>query len=252
MIPAEGTQYPGIVKLLLHFEWSFIALFALNTDNGEQFLRTLTPLLLKNGICVIISKSILVTHNNLEVFSAFFYTWRQVNVFVYCAEGNSFLEGIVVIQDIIKSLTKPIVGKIWITTALWDFTMQLFQRKLSFQNIHSLFSFFIRTQTKRKINNFKAFYDYMQEFKVNAFRCFSTRHVLAVKSWRRCQEKQEIKILPQDKVEIIFSLDKYFIYNTVWAVAWALNAAFSSRSKKERKMSGERLKAPSLQPWQVS
>ncbi|XP_070592575.1 vomeronasal type-2 receptor 26-like [Erythrolamprus reginae] len=252
MIPAEGTQYPGIVKLLLHFEWSFIGLFASNTDNGEQFLRTLTPLLSKNGICVIISKSILVTNNNLKIFSAFFYTWRQVNVFIYCAEGNSFLEGIVIIQDIIKSLTKPIVGKIWITTALWDFTLQLFQRKLSFQNIHSLFSFFILTpQKKRKINNFKAFYEYMKEFRLNAFHCFSTRHVLAVKSWRRCQEKQVIKILPQDKVEIIFSLDKYFIYNTVWAVAWALHAAFSSRSKGERKMSGERWKTPSLQSWQL-
>lgn len=252
MVPAEGTQYPGIVNLLLHFEWSFIGLFASNTDNGEQFLRTLTPLLLKNGICVIISKSILVTNNNLKVFSAFFFTWRQVNVFVYSAEGNSFLEGIAIIQDIIKGLTKPIVGKIWITTALWDFTMQLFQRKLSFQNIHSLFSFFIHTPKKRKINNFTAFYDYMEKFKLKAFHCFSTRHVLAVKSWRRCQEKPEIKLLPQDKVEIILSLDKYFIYNTVWAVAWALNAAFSSKSKRERKMSRERLKASHLQPWQVS
>ncbi|XP_026579484.1 vomeronasal type-2 receptor 26-like [Pseudonaja textilis] len=251
MIPAEGTQYPGIVRLLLHFEWSFIGLFASNTDNGEQFLRTLAPLLLKNGICVIISKSILVTNNNtLKVFSAFFYTWRQVNVFVYCAEGNSFLEGITIIQEIIRSLTKPIMGKIWITTALWDFTMQLFQRKLFFQNLHSLFSFFIRTQKKRKPYNFIAFYDYMKKFEHNAYSCFSTRHVFAVKSRRRCREKQEVKILPQDKVEIIFSLDKYFIYNTVWAVAWVLNTAFSSRSKRERKMSGERLKTPSLQPWQ--
>ncbi|KAK9405384.1 type-2 vomeronasal receptor [Crotalus adamanteus] len=251
MVPAEGTQYPGIVKLLLHFEWSFIGLFASDTDNGEQFLRTLTPLLLKNGICVVISKSILVTINNLKVFSAFFFTWRQVNVFIYCAEGNSFLEGIAIVQGIIKGLTKPIVGKIWITTALWDFTMQLFQRKLSFQNIHSLFSFFIRIQKERNNNNFKASYDYMQKFKLKAFHCFSTRHVLAVKIWRRCQETPEIQILPQDKVEIILSLDKYFIYNTVWAVAWALNAAFSSKFKRERKMSRERLKASHLQPWQL-
>ncbi|XP_025032108.1 vomeronasal type-2 receptor 26-like [Python bivittatus] len=250
MLPTEGTQYPGIVKLLLHFEWTFVGLFASDTDNGEQFLRTLTPLLLKNGICVILSKTISVAHNNEKVFSAFFYTWGQVNVFVYCAEGSAFLEGIAVIQEVIKSLIKPIVGKIWITTALWDFTMQLINHKLSFQNIHSLFSFFIHTKKKKKISNFKTFYDFMQEFKHKAFHCFPTRHDLAVKSWRRCQEKQEVKILPQDKVEMILSLDKYFIYNSVWAVARALNAAYSSRSKRKIKMSGERLKALSLQPWQ--
>ncbi|XP_061469654.1 vomeronasal type-2 receptor 26-like [Rhineura floridana] len=57
MVPKEDAQYPGIVKLLLHFGWTFIGLLAMDTENGERFMRTLTPLLLRSGICVAISES---------------------------------------------------------------------------------------------------------------------------------------------------------------------------------------------------
>ncbi|KAM6469363.1 vomeronasal type-2 receptor 26-like [Liasis olivaceus] len=56
MTPKEGFQYPGIVKLLLHFRWTLIGLIASDTDNAERFVRTLTPLLVRNGICVVVSQ----------------------------------------------------------------------------------------------------------------------------------------------------------------------------------------------------
>lgn len=51
MLPKEGIQYAGIIKLLQHFRWTSVALVAPETDNGEKFLKTLTPLLAKNSIC---------------------------------------------------------------------------------------------------------------------------------------------------------------------------------------------------------
>ncbi|XP_061469624.1 vomeronasal type-2 receptor 26-like [Rhineura floridana] len=57
MVPTEESQYPGIVKLLLHFGWMFVGLIAFDTDNGERFMKTLTPLLNRNGICVAISET---------------------------------------------------------------------------------------------------------------------------------------------------------------------------------------------------
>ncbi|XP_060547692.1 vomeronasal type-2 receptor 26-like [Pantherophis guttatus] len=51
-VPKEGAQNLGIVKLLLYFRWTFIGVFAADTDNGEHFLRTFVPVLAQNGICL--------------------------------------------------------------------------------------------------------------------------------------------------------------------------------------------------------
>ncbi|XP_054832620.1 vomeronasal type-2 receptor 26-like [Eublepharis macularius] len=58
MVPKEEKQYMGIVKLLLHFQWTWIGLFALNTDSGEQFMKIFPPLASSSGVCVAFSLSI--------------------------------------------------------------------------------------------------------------------------------------------------------------------------------------------------
>ncbi|XP_070790123.1 vomeronasal type-2 receptor 26-like [Pituophis catenifer annectens] len=45
MLPAEGAQYPGMVKLVLHFRWTLVGLLAPDTENGQRFMTTLTSLL---------------------------------------------------------------------------------------------------------------------------------------------------------------------------------------------------------------
>ncbi|XP_063148810.1 vomeronasal type-2 receptor 26-like [Candoia aspera] len=41
VVPKEGIQYVGILKLLLRFQWTSVGLFAPDTDNGERFTGTL-------------------------------------------------------------------------------------------------------------------------------------------------------------------------------------------------------------------
>ncbi|XP_070812525.1 vomeronasal type-2 receptor 26-like [Pituophis catenifer annectens] len=45
MLPKEGFHYPAIVQLLFHFRWTFIGLFASDTENGENFMRIFPPVL---------------------------------------------------------------------------------------------------------------------------------------------------------------------------------------------------------------
>ncbi|KAM6469361.1 vomeronasal type-2 receptor 26-like [Liasis olivaceus] len=68
MVPKEGSQYPAIVQLLLHFRWTLIGLVASDTDNAEHFVRTLTPLLVRNGICVVVSQRFSMTRFTLHPF----------------------------------------------------------------------------------------------------------------------------------------------------------------------------------------
>ncbi|XP_053221629.1 vomeronasal type-2 receptor 26-like [Podarcis raffonei] len=51
MVPKEAHQYIGVVRLLHHFRWTWIGLFAVDDDNGDRFLHTVVPLLDQNGIC---------------------------------------------------------------------------------------------------------------------------------------------------------------------------------------------------------
>ncbi|XP_060094484.1 vomeronasal type-2 receptor 26-like [Heteronotia binoei] len=48
-VPKEEQHYPGTVRLLVHFRWTWIGLIASDTDNGEQFLRVFPPLASRSG-----------------------------------------------------------------------------------------------------------------------------------------------------------------------------------------------------------
>ncbi|KAM3845072.1 vomeronasal type-2 receptor 26-like [Vipera latastei] len=73
----------------------------------------------------------------------------------------------------------------------------------------------------------------------------------SVKVWRRCREREELEVLPQYVVDRIMRLDNHFIYNTIWAVARALYAAYLSRSNRKKIEGGKSLDAPRLKAWQI-
>ncbi|XP_060110778.1 vomeronasal type-2 receptor 26-like [Heteronotia binoei] len=59
MVPDDSHQYTGINRLLLHFRWTWVGLFALDNENGEQFLQVMVPMLLQNVFCIDISEQVL-------------------------------------------------------------------------------------------------------------------------------------------------------------------------------------------------
>ncbi|XP_061477138.1 vomeronasal type-2 receptor 26-like, partial [Rhineura floridana] len=247
MVPREDSQYPGIVKLLLYFRWTFIGLIAFDTDNGERFMKTLTPLLLRSGICVAISESIPQVHTNVVNINVRpFKKWAQVHVFVYYVENSFPALGMSILEQMFDLITKPIERKVLITTAMWDISSNLMYDYLSFQHIHGIFSFFIE-KNKRTKYDILPFVDAFTHIGMKAFDCSFSKHALSVKGWTRCRERENLEMLPQDEVEIVLSVDNYKIYNTVQAVAQALNIAFSSKSKWR---GTDRLDVQRLQPWE--
>ncbi|XP_061469572.1 vomeronasal type-2 receptor 26-like [Rhineura floridana] len=246
MVPKEEYKYAGIVKLLLHFRWTWIGLFAPDNDNGERFMRILTPMLTSNGICVAISQRIPERNKaELSITIDSDLTWRQVRVFVYHAETRSFYNGIFLINLILKVLVEATEGKVWITTAFWDIASTLSDSRLHLQHSHLFFSFLIQIKNTPKLADFERIHN--TPYLNKAFHCFCSKHVLSVKEQERCEQ-----ILPLGELAETLSQDNYNIYSSVRAVAHCLNAAFSSRSKRLVMMGrGERLEPQKLQPWQM-
>ncbi|XP_061477163.1 vomeronasal type-2 receptor 1-like isoform X1 [Rhineura floridana] len=250
MVPKEEFQYPGIVKLLLHFRWSLIGLIAFDTDNGERFMKTLMPLLLKSGICVAISEIFpQLNTNELKINPLPFLRWGQVNVFVYFVETNFILVGIFILEGIFDWIMSTIVGKVLITTTMWDISLELEDSGLSFQHIHGIFSFFIETNKRATYDDSMPFFSATEQFGEKAFNCSYSKHALSVKGMIRYRGREDLEMLPQEDLECILSLVSDRIYTTVQAVAHALDVEHSSRSKW-RVREGE-LEVQRLQPWQV-
>ncbi|XP_061469437.1 vomeronasal type-2 receptor 26-like [Rhineura floridana] len=249
MLPKEEAQYPGIVKLLLHFGWTLIGLIAPDTDNGERFIKTFTPVLIGSGICVVISQRIpQLNIDEVRVKLPQFKKWKQVHVFVYFVEAKFLFVGILIIEEIFNNLIKPTAGKVLITTAMWDISLDLMYSDLSFQHIHGIFSFFAETNRRTNYDEFLPLFSIIKQLGKKAFICSYSKHTLSVKGWTRCREREKLVLLPQDDLERILSLDSYMIYNTVQAMARAIDVA-SSASSKRRVM--DRLEVQRLQPWQT-
>ncbi|XP_053234819.1 vomeronasal type-2 receptor 26-like [Podarcis raffonei] len=249
MVPQEDALYPGIVKLLLHFNWTFIGLLTQDTDNGERFMRTLRPLLTKSGICVAFSQGFIpkLAINRLTFSRSQFIEWGQVNVFLYYVENIYLAAGLTIVKELIPVFKKPTAGKVLITTAMWDISLNLIFSGLDYQHIPGIFSFFVGKNNWAKQDNFSRFF-FIKKFREDSFHCSYVKHALSVKGRTRCREREDLEMLPQDDLERILSSDSHRIYNTVHAVAHSLNAAYSSRSKWRLKDS---LEVQRLQPWQL-
>ncbi|XP_077779725.1 vomeronasal type-2 receptor 26-like [Podarcis muralis] len=252
MVPKEDTIYPAIVKLLHHFRWTFIGLIVPDTENGERFMKTLTPGLIESGICVAVSLIIPQLNTYSVRFSVPpFEKWGQVHVFFYYVETTYFSLGIRLGKIIFDQLVKPTAGKVFITTSMWDLSIDFvscINHGFDFQHFHSILSFSIGANKWTKYDDFDAFFFASKQFWETAFNCSHLQNTLSVKSWTRCREREELEMLPQDHLERLLSLNSYRIYNTVQAVARSLNAAYSSRSKWRLKDS---LEVQRLQPWQL-
>ncbi|XP_077187400.1 vomeronasal type-2 receptor 26-like [Paroedura picta] len=252
MFPKEEAVHMGIVQLLLHFRWTWIGLIAPDTDNGERFLRTLTPLLTRHVICVAFSISVPRFQLNTEVAPiTSFPLWRQINVVVYYGQTSCFYEAFYLIRSADEMHNKPVTGKIWVTTALWDLTFSIPYGDLISEHLNGFFSFLIHTNKRRKYDRPKSFVLDIEPIGERAFRCSYSKHVLSAKGKTRCREKEELETFPQGLREKGLSQESYSISNTIWAVAHALNAAYSARSKRRVMVAGDRQEVQRLQPWQL-
>ncbi|XP_070592623.1 vomeronasal type-2 receptor 26-like [Erythrolamprus reginae] len=244
-LPKMGFHYPEIVQLLLHFRWTLIGLFTSDTDEGENFMRTFTPMLVRNGICVVLSQQLSMTELT-ELFGDAISKWRQVNVYVFFMEYVSIGELLLPFHLKFMSLPGPIEGKVWISAVL---TSLHIGRGILFKYVHSFCIFTMMKKRRPNDDIIKPSFFLHHQFKDQSFHCSFSKHIISIKGRRRCTQKTPLQTKGKgNQIQISITIKDD---NIVKTLAHILNAAYSSRSRKRLKEDKGTLRAPRLQPWQV-
>uniref|UniRef100_A0A8C5WUK7 G-protein coupled receptors family 3 profile domain-containing protein n=1 Tax=Laticauda laticaudata TaxID=8630 RepID=A0A8C5WUK7_LATLA len=243
MHPKDGIQYPGIVRLLLHFGWTFIGLFVSDTENGDTFIKTFAPMLVRSGICAVISQRISTT-TPIASFSEALSKWKRVNVFVHFMEYASLWDRLLPFHSTLEAFPGSSEGKVWIMTGLGIHPVG--QNRL-LKYVHSIWSFALLGKEMAKDDAFEFNIFVEPQFEETYFHCFFSRHVFSVKGRRRCTQIMPLET--EVKKNSIWIQNYYHVYSVINTLAHALNAAYSFRSRR-RKEDEKTPGTPRLQPWQ--
>ncbi|CAI7935150.1 vomeronasal type-2 receptor 26-like, partial [Podarcis lilfordi] len=268
MIPNENIEYMGIILLLQHFRWTWVGLFVVDDNSGEQFLKILEPLFSRNGICSAFTKRI-PQEAHMEDFINQFFDSSSINLSSQDCKARTIImygESLIILhlrvfiysQD--SGNTKnPLFGKVWIVTTQTDFILTGAARGWDFQIFQGAISFAIHTND---VPGFREFLQniiptrterdgFLQNFWEQAYDCSFPDPGMPVMDDDTCTGEERLESLPAGLFEIHMTGHSYSIYNAVYALAHALHAMDFGRSKPKSKVVGNSVELQSLQPWQV-
>ncbi|XP_078234881.1 vomeronasal type-2 receptor 26-like [Pogona vitticeps] len=268
MVPSETIQYTGIVLLLLHFQWLWIAIIASDDDKGERFLQTLLPMLSEHEICTAVIERTATLSDILENFRSYeqifdivtSLTDSSTKVYIVNADLQtmSCLKWLIYVYASLRDIEEISLGKVWILTAHWDFSTEAFHRDFDVHVFHGALSLALHS------NEMLGFREFLQEVSPNsskdgflrlfweqAFSClFSTFH--ESEEDKKCNGEEKLESLPGTLFEMTMTGQSYSIYNAVYAIAHALHKmSLLSTSKHKTGVIQSRLNPLNVQPWEL-
>ncbi|XP_077169564.1 vomeronasal type-2 receptor 26-like [Paroedura picta] len=186
MVPDDTYQYRGVVKLLHHFQWTWIGLLAMDDDMGNQFLRRIIPLLSENSVCFAFIYKITKLNyikdmsdfmlNQAEHFSIL--TDKKVNAFYFYGELFAMLTLRITLY-FFPFISLSHLDKVWIVTSHSDFESYAIQRIFDTDPLNGALSFAVHSnqppgfqEFQRTIRPLSAGGDgFIQIFWEQAFSC---------------------------------------------------------------------------------
>ncbi|XP_061447533.1 vomeronasal type-2 receptor 26-like [Rhineura floridana] len=266
MIPNGSPQYVGIVQLLQHFGWTWIGLIVSDDDTGEMFLRILIPLLLQNNICVAFKEIIPALKDIVEVTTEFKKLSERISSILLPTKSN-----VILLQGDTRSMealrfvlalyehveTKPI-ERVWLITAQWDFASVDHSNAFTPKSFNGTLSFTLHTtdvleyeEFLENLNPNQSRLDLITWFWSFVFVCSLPTSIFPEANTVNCTGEEKLRSLPGIVFEMRMSGQSYSIYNAVYAVAHALHAMFSSRSKQKAMGDGAKWNLLNIDPWQL-
>ncbi|XP_060110777.1 vomeronasal type-2 receptor 26-like [Heteronotia binoei] len=266
MVPNEHHQYTGIVRLLLHFKWTWIGFFALADENGERFLQAMVPMLPQNDICIAFVErtpksnyyddTVILFLSQMKKFPAVMK--NKANVFVVYGTFPSML---VLTGMFHWTVLDSPRGKVWIVTAHWDFRSTISERDRGIQQFHGALSLTVHS---RDLLGFRDFLQqvhpswakedgFIWDFWEQVFRCSLKKTSVGEGEEIKevCTGEEKLENLPGPLFEMSMTGYSYSIYNAVHAIAHALHAMYETRNRLQKWMVRGNLGPWNPQPWQL-
>ncbi|XP_033024342.1 vomeronasal type-2 receptor 26-like [Lacerta agilis] len=259
MVPNDVHEYNGLVKLLLHFKWTWISVFTMKYKIGEIFLEALIPQLTLNYICVDFIHRILPLAYIDGMSDLLFIEFNKISI-VMTTKANVFVVyGKSVVMDILTvylQMAQLPIGKVWLVTSHWDFkttnekrwNMSNLQGALSI-SLHSNEPLGFRTFLQ-SLNPFEEQQnDLIKDFWEKTFNCSLKNNNVGEDLKKRCTGEEKLESLPLQIFEMSMTGSSYAVYNVPHSVAHALHAIYQSRFKQKSQVARVHLK--NLHPWQL-
>ncbi|XP_053120362.1 vomeronasal type-2 receptor 26-like [Hemicordylus capensis] len=269
MVPNEEHQYIGIVQLLLHFHWTWIGIIISDDENGDMFAQTLMPLLSQNRICTAITEKIPAIFQAVEMLrsleplggKANSLTSSRAQVYVLNARPQTVacLIWLIYLFEILEGVRKLSIGKVWIMTAHWDFSIQTMHRAFDIQAFDGALSFAIHTS---EVLGFPQFLqslhprlqqgdDFFRAFWEKAFSCSFSDSNEDMESTDTCTGQERLESLSGTLFEMSMTGQSYSIYNAVHTIAQTLHKIYTSKPRLRKLVERGSVDRPNLQPWQL-
>uniref|UniRef100_A0A8C6X756 G-protein coupled receptors family 3 profile domain-containing protein n=1 Tax=Naja naja TaxID=35670 RepID=A0A8C6X756_NAJNA len=241
--------YIGIIRLLQHFGWKWVGLFAVENESGEHFLKKIQVMLSQHGICPAFIQRISLLlpldhiHSFNDVIKSFYIHFTDIKANIFILYGESYTL-VWMISPIFLSNPEDKLNasfrKVWITTSQVDFiltgnvrtwNLQLFDGTISFQ-IHSgevpAFKEFLKT-----IKPFWRQRDgFLKGFWEQAFDCPLNNSEASTTNPKKCTGEENLDNLPGPLFEMQMTGHSYSIYNGIYIVAHSLQALLSKESSQ--------------------
>ncbi|XP_006170820.1 vomeronasal type-2 receptor 26-like, partial [Tupaia chinensis] len=218
----------GVIWLLLHFGWTWVAVYVSNDIKAEEIFQDLMAEMIKKDICMAFKETLPPTTgvNTLRNFR--FRTRIRVstaNVYIILGDEGS------VWSLVMAKEFNLILGKVWIMRNLhssqWEHLLNIMNNKPYFFHGSFLFS----TQ-KKKIPGFKQFLKIIQPFKypedfyftklwISFFNCSLADSQCGKIEY--CPPNSSLEFVPHYLDMMTVSDSSFFIYHAVYMVAQALH-----------------------------
>ncbi|XP_074055819.1 vomeronasal type-2 receptor 26-like [Macrotis lagotis] len=223
LAPRESSLHKGMVRLMVHFEWTWIGLVTVDDLRGEKFLQDITLEMTTNGVCVSFTEKIPVSERRHTESQEKFMPRIMAS-----ATRVIFIHGDTDSLMILRYSQLPFIPhfKVWITTSHWDISMR--PQYIDGYNFHGALTFsyliseipgfkdFLRTVNPAKYSEDIL----LKEFWNSAFRCKEKPEKL---KQEECFLNDSLETLPLFYFDMAMSHLSHTIYNGVYAVAWTLH-----------------------------